>query len=138
MTAINATGTPSIPTTSSSLTLANGLTSAGSNQFFSGIIHEVMMFSGELNDHAIRRLEGYLAHGNGVDRLQLGQMVIHTNLTDLSLVGLNPLLWLIPMFQLTLRIIFHSCRFSIVLSFWKVLSPPQDFLWFTPPIMLPF
>ena len=62
MTAINATGTPSIPTTSSSLTLANGLTSAGSNQFFTGKIHEVMMFSGELNDHAIRRLEGYLAH----------------------------------------------------------------------------
>ena len=61
MTAISVSGSPNIPSSSSKLTLANGLNSSGSNQFFNGKIHEVIMFSGELNDHAVRRLEGYLA-----------------------------------------------------------------------------
>ena len=61
MTAISATGSPSIPSSSSNLTLANGLTAAGANQFYTGKIYEVMMFSGDLNDHAVGRIEGYLA-----------------------------------------------------------------------------
>ena len=61
MTAISVSGSPIIPSSSSKLTLANGVNSSGNNQFFNGKIHEVIMFSGELNDHAVRRLEGYLA-----------------------------------------------------------------------------
>ena len=61
MTATNGSGSPSIPGTSSSVILGNGITGSGGNSHFGGKIHEVMYFSSELNDFAVRRLEGYLA-----------------------------------------------------------------------------
>ena len=66
MLATNASGTPSIPSNGSTLILGNGIDASGNNHFFGGKINEVMIFSSALNDHAIRRLEGYLGHKWGV------------------------------------------------------------------------
>ena len=66
MLATNASGAPSIPSNGSTLILGNGIDASGNNHFFGGKINEVMIFSSALNDHAIRRLEGYLAHKWGV------------------------------------------------------------------------
>ena len=61
MNASNGSGSPSIQANSSSVILGNGITGSGGNAYFGGKIHEVMYFSSELNDFAVRRLEGYLA-----------------------------------------------------------------------------
>ncbi|MBT3667945.1 MAG: hypothetical protein HN548_10755, partial [Opitutae bacterium] len=66
MLATNASGTPSIPSNGNTLILGNGIDGSGNNHFFGGKINEVMIFSSALNDHAIRRLEGYLGHKWGV------------------------------------------------------------------------
>ena len=66
MNATNGSGTPSIPSTSSSITLGNGINGSGGNAYFGGKIHEVMYFTSELNDFALRRMEGYLAWKWGV------------------------------------------------------------------------
>ena len=60
MYATNGSGSPSIPSTSSTLSLGNGKTPIG-DSFFGGKVHEVMLFSETLNDFAVRRMEGYLA-----------------------------------------------------------------------------
>ena len=44
------------------MTVASGKMANGSNSAFEGEIYEVMVASKTLNDFAIRRLEGYLAH----------------------------------------------------------------------------
>jgi hypothetical protein len=58
----------SVPAISSSgtreLLIGSGRASSGSlnNQLGNAVIHEIMLFSGELTDFAVRRMEGYLAH----------------------------------------------------------------------------
>ena len=44
--------------------IGSGRASSGSlnNQLGNAVIHEIMLFSGELTDFAVRRMEGYLAH----------------------------------------------------------------------------
>jgi hypothetical protein len=61
MNAANGSGYPNIQANSSSVILGNGITGSGGNAYFGGKIHEVMYFSSELTDFAVRRLEGYLA-----------------------------------------------------------------------------
>jgi hypothetical protein len=63
-TAISGTSTPSIPTTGRDMLLGAGrnLSGAISSQLSNAVLHEVMLFEGDLNDFAVRRLEGYLAY----------------------------------------------------------------------------
>jgi hypothetical protein len=59
------TSVPAIPSSGSrELLIGAGRTSTGSlgNQLGNAVIHEIMLFSGELTDFAVRRMEGYLAH----------------------------------------------------------------------------
>ena len=63
-TAISGTSTPSIPSTGRDMLIGAGRNSSGaiSSQLANAVIHEVMLFEGDLNDFAVRRLEGYLAY----------------------------------------------------------------------------
>jgi hypothetical protein len=61
LSAINATGTLSLPSSASSLILGKGINSSGTNEVYSGKVNELIIFSGEITDYAIRRMEGYLA-----------------------------------------------------------------------------
>ena len=53
-----------LPSSGSSIMLAKGQGGTGwtSPQYFGGKIYEVMLFSSDLSDYNIKRLEGYLAH----------------------------------------------------------------------------
>jgi hypothetical protein len=59
--ASNATGILSLPSSASSLMLGKGINSSATNAFFSGKVNEIIVFSGEITDFAVRRMEGYLA-----------------------------------------------------------------------------
>jgi hypothetical protein len=64
-TAQSGTSTPNIPTSGTrDMILGAGKNSSGviASQLGNAVIHEVMLFSGSLNDFAVRRLEGYLAY----------------------------------------------------------------------------
>jgi hypothetical protein len=59
------TSVPAIPSSGTrEIILGAGRTSTSSlgNQLGNTVMHEVMLFSGELTDFAVRRMEGYLAH----------------------------------------------------------------------------
>jgi hypothetical protein len=56
---------PAIPSSGTrELLIGSGRASSGSlnNQLGNAVIHEIMLFSGELTDFAVQRMEGYLAH----------------------------------------------------------------------------
>jgi hypothetical protein len=63
-TAISGSSSPSIPSTGRDMILGAGRNASGAiaQQLDNGVIHEVMLFEGDLNDFAVRRLEGYLAY----------------------------------------------------------------------------
>jgi hypothetical protein len=63
-TAISGTSTPSIPTSGRDMIIGAGRNASGAiaQQLDNGVLHEVMLFTGDLNDFAVRRLEGYLAY----------------------------------------------------------------------------
>ncbi|MFL2928622.1 MAG: LamG-like jellyroll fold domain-containing protein [Opitutales bacterium] len=63
-TAISGTSTPNIPSSGRDMILGAGRNASGAiaQQLDNGVIHEVMLFEGDLNDFAVRRLEGYLAY----------------------------------------------------------------------------
>jgi hypothetical protein len=61
LTSPSTASTLSLPSSSSSITIGNGNTGSG-NDFFRGIIHEVLLFSSSLDDYNLQRVEGYLAH----------------------------------------------------------------------------
>ena len=59
------TSVPAIPSSGTrEFLIGSGRASSGSlnNQLGNAVIHEIMLFSGELTDFAVRRMEGYLAH----------------------------------------------------------------------------
>ena len=63
-TAISGTSTPSIPTTGRDMLIGAGRNGSGaiSSQLGNAVLHEMILFEGDLNDFAVRRLEGYLAY----------------------------------------------------------------------------
>ncbi|NBQ02597.1 MAG: hypothetical protein EBU27_05125, partial [Opitutae bacterium] len=61
LTSPSTAGTLSLPSSSSSITIGNGNTGSG-NDFFRGIIHEILLFSSSLDNYNLQRVEGYLAH----------------------------------------------------------------------------
>ena len=50
-----------LPSSSSDISLGNGHTGSG-NDFFEGVIREVMIFSKALDNYNLQRMEGYLSH----------------------------------------------------------------------------
>jgi hypothetical protein len=67
-----ASGTINLPSSGGIMTVASGKMSNGTMSSFEGDIYEIIVASKSLNDFAIRRLEGYLAHKwGGVSNLAL-------------------------------------------------------------------
>jgi hypothetical protein len=50
-----------LPSSNSNISLGNGHTGSG-NDFFRGVVREVMIFSKALDNYNLQRIEGYLAH----------------------------------------------------------------------------
>ena len=51
-----------LPSTAASILLGNGKKTGSANDFFRGVVREVLIFSKALDDYNLRRIEGYLAH----------------------------------------------------------------------------
>ena len=134
MTATNGSGSPSIPGTSSSVILGNGITGSGGNSHFGGKIHEVMYFSSELNDFAVRRLEGYLAWKWGA---QASLVNGHPSSRAVpSSAGPKASPWPRPT-HLWIRPTAHpSCRSSTNPSSSKDPLPLPVWIWSIPPAMV--
>ncbi len=57
-----ASGTPNLPSSGGEILLGAGRSPTGAlGNFLNAKVHEVMVFTGALNDYAVRRAEGYLA-----------------------------------------------------------------------------
>ena len=51
-----------LPSATASISLGNGKKTVSANDFFRGVIREVLVFSNALDDYNLQRMEGYLAH----------------------------------------------------------------------------
>ena len=115
------TSVPAIPSSGTrELLIGSGRASSGSlnNQLGNAVIHEIMLFSGELTDFAVRRMEGYLAHKWGSNsRLVSG----HPFKTSRPLFGGSQTISVSqPIYLLIQVIIFHSSLFLTLPLIWKV------------------
>jgi hypothetical protein len=61
LTSPSTANTLALPSSNSNISLGNGRTGSG-NDFFRGVVREVMIFSKALDNYNLQRIEGYLAH----------------------------------------------------------------------------
>ena len=102
----------SLPSSSSSITIGNGNTGSG-NDYFQGIIHEILLFSSSWIITTCKGLRDIL-HTSG-ELKQTYRPIIHLNPVH-PLLGVHKrLLWLIPTLEQIPRITCRLCQFLTLL-----------------------